>query len=156
MSKLNYMLGRELIKIITHNRDFFLQTIAPNPKNLEYFISTDAPKMVANAFDLPQQIVPIKSITGDIKKATDKNLLIVEFADEFVQDDLDNIALIIVTGDSPNVRVFTYEKGRSVTGDPIAFVGEFTPEDEHKNYGSTREVNIRDFFERVVSILVAK
>ena len=140
------MLGRELIKIITHNRDFFLQTIAPNPKNLEYFISTDAPKMVANAFDLPQQIVPIKSITGDIKKATDKNLLVVEFADEFVQDDLDNIAFIIVTEDSPTVRVFTFEKGRSVTGEPIAFVGEFTPEDEHKNYGSTKDVSVQEFF----------
>lgn len=150
------MLVHELINVIESNKDFFLSTIAPNPKNMEYFISTDAPRIIFQEFKMDPMVVPIKSITGDIKKSTDKNILFVQFADEFVTDVLDSFAIAISIADNGHIRLFTFEKGASITGDEIAFVCEYLFDGTHKNYGSVRDTSMLSFGQRVVDVLNGK
>ena len=153
MATHNYMFAHELIKVINSNKDFFLNTIAPNPKNMEYFISTDAPRIIFKEYNMPEMVVPVKSITGDIKQSTDKILLFIQFGEDFVNELLDSYALALSIADNGNVRLFTFEKGASMTGAEMGFVCEYRYDGSHVNYGGMANVNMMDFFNRVVEVL---
>ena len=156
MATHNYMFAHELIKVINSNKDFFLNTIAPNPKNMEYFISTDAPRIIFKEYNMPEMVVPVKSITGDIKQSTDKILLFVQFGEDFVNELLDSYALALSIADNGNVRLFTFEKSASITGDERAFVCEYLFDGTHKNYGSVRDISMLSFGQRVIDVLNGK
>ena len=156
MATHNYMFAHELIKVINSNKDFFLNTIAPNPKNMEYFISTDAPRIIFKEYNMSEMVVPVKSITGDIKQSTDKILLFIQFGEDFVNELLDSYALALSIADNGNVRLFTFEKGASMTGAEMGFVCEYLFDGTHKNYGSVRDTSVLSFGQRVIDVLNGK
>ena len=148
-----YLYFRDLIKIIQANKQLFLERIAPNPNNLEYFMSEDVPKMVCAATNEPAIKVPLKSITANLQKDSDCNIYFVEFDDSFVTQSTDCYAIAISVDPQDSIRVFTYEKGEHFDGSPAYYVGEFDIKGNHINYGTTSECRVSLFCGKVVEQL---
>lgn len=143
-----------LLKFINANKQFFLETVAPNPNNLGYFISQDAPKRICDLLGDKYELVPVSAISANLKKDSNNNILFVQFADSFVQKDTDCYAIAIAISPENNIRLFTYEKGQHyIDGSPAYFVGEFDDKCSHKNYGTTREFSIAQFCGKIVEQL---
>lgn len=149
-----YLYFSKLLYIINANKELFLKTIAPDPRNLHYFLSTDVPKVLNKAFNQDFQQVPIKDITADIKKNSNCIVLFVEFDDSFVADIADCYAIAIAISPEDEIRLFTYEKGEDyLTKEETYYVGEFTDDSKHKNYGTTSEKRISLFSGVIMKVL---
>ena len=147
-----YLYFSKMLYIINANKELFLKTIAPDPRNLHYFISTDVPKIINKAFNQDFGQVPIKNISADLKQNSLNTVLFVEFDDSFVEDITDFYAIAISPDDE--IRLFTYEKGEDhLTKKEMYYVGEFTDDSKHKNHGTTSAKRISLFSGVIMNVL---
>ena len=154
MNKYLYII--KLLPLIDANKKFFLETIAPNPNNLHYFLSIDAPRIICKTFEEPLEEVPVKNITADLKQNSDHTVLFVEFSDNWPQEDTHCYAIAIAISPNNDIRLFTYEKGKNhaeSNGGEAYYVGEFLLDGSHINYGTTSEKRISLFSGVIMSVL---
>lgn len=150
----NYLLVSNLLQIINANKELFLETIAPNPKNLEYLISVDAPQIVCEVHDEKYSKVPIKKISADLEVNSSYKVLFVEFSESFVKKDADAYAIAIAISPDNDIRLFDYEKGGAyISNQPKYFVGEFTLDNKYINHGSTSKKDMSLFSGMVIGVL---
>ena len=142
--------------LILANKKFFIETILPNPNNMQIFIEKESYKLALKGFQGGVAIKPkIKNITANRVKG--RFIVYVEFDENYVEEDADNFAIAISIA-KDEIRFFTYEKGTSaVTKEDLYFVGEFELKENevgaHKNYGTTSEYKISYFAGRIEEIL---
>lgn len=143
MNKYLYIL--KLLPLINANKKFFLEKIAPNPKNLAYFIGIDAPKIISENFNDKAEEVPIKDITADLQQNSSNIVLFVEFDETWPEQNTHCYAIALAISPENNIRLFTYEKGQRFDGSAAYYVGEFDAEGGHINHGTTSEKKISLF-----------
>lgn len=143
MNKYLYIL--KLLPFINANKSFFLETIAPNPKNLEYFIKVDAPKILGKHFNEEVEEVPIKTISADLKQNSSHTVLFVEFDETWPEENTHCYAIALAISPENDIRLFTYEKGEKFDGSAAYYVGEFDANGNHFNYGTTSEKRLSLF-----------
>jgi len=136
-----YMYVKDMIKIINANKKLFLERIAPIPKNFEYFLSEDMPRMICKAYGGEEEKVVLKNIFADDKQNSKYFTIFVEFEDDFPQEIPQCYAIAVAIGPEDDIRLFTYEKGEDyMNKTPQYYVGEFDAEGKHYNYGTTNGV----------------
>lgn len=149
-----YLYISKLLPFINANKDFFLNTVAPNPRNLHFFISEDAPKNICRIFNDKFEKVPIKNITADLKKNSPYSVLFIEFEDSFVKEVTDCYAIAIAISSKRDIRLFTYERGENYIDKSIKYyVGEFNEDGTHANYGTTSAYRVSLFSGVIMGVL---
>ena len=111
--------------------------------------------MICERFSEEYEKVPVKNITADFEHSQ-SIVLFVEFEDTFVKNVTDCYAIAIAISKDSEFRLFLYEKGESFDGNETYYVGEFTKDDKHINYGTTSAKRVSLFSGKIMEILNKK
>jgi len=151
MNGKNYVMTAEAIpKIIFSSKESFIEKIFPNPKNMDYFISTDLWSKINKR---PGKL-RIKMFAR--KTTNDYEIVFVNFGEEAALAPTEAKAIAMaVKGDE--VKYFTCERVEPVSdSQDVWLIGSWEPDGDdlkHLDFGHEEEMSIEKFAEKVEEIL---
>ncbi|MCL2085792.1 hypothetical protein FWH09_02575 [Candidatus Saccharibacteria bacterium] len=156
---MNYELTAHVIPLVVFgDRDFFVKTILPSPKNMKTFISDAMWGRVCKSKNIPSTKLTITLSAR--KTATGYHVVFVEFGEEFANMPTES-RVIAFASDGSDLRYFTYEMGGNMLDKNTEwFICGWEPIEQggirHLNFGSHKQMSKARFAAKVEDLLAVR